>query len=431
VIYPKKPRKDFILIIFVVAVVASFNIIAFYCVSAKNDNSQIVLKKHFAQKIEHLIARDFKNIFQSNLDATDFIIIKNFILKDREIGAEKVYISNNILSLEKNYKHIMVDISNISKMLDAFAEDVFLYSISINDNIIFSNNQEVLIDQEPLTIHLGDNYLMKIKVQHYDNSSFVIQDKLRTSSHVFIILAISIAFICACSFVILYFYRQKRELVKSRISLNNAIIFLKQNKKFILRCYQYSKSQTSSKLQDYFPLSIISEKPNNQVHVLILESVINEIQNYFDVYREFYQINSKIEFISDFNVIKSVLSEDEMHQLLISMIYNVLYFNKNNAKIQNIALEIQEDRIIIFSSGVKLNQKYAIQASEMIFYESVNPYLLKLGQILVLLTRHGIECEIVPESNGTSISIIFAESIASSLQKDNVVINFKQRKHKK
>jgi glutaredoxin-related protein len=219
--------------------------------------------------------------------------------------------------------------------------------------------------------------------------------------------------------------------VKSRISLNNAIIFLKQNKKFILRCYQYSKSQTSSKLQDYFPLSIISEKPNNQVHVLILESVINEIQNYFDVYREFYQINSKIEFISDFNVIKSVLSEDEMHQLLISIIYNVQYFNKNNTKIQNISLEIKEDRIIIFSSGVKLNQKYAIQASELIFYESVNPYLLKLGQILVLLARHGIECEIVPESNGTSISIIFAESIASSLQKDNVVINFKQRKHKK
>ena len=82
----------------------------------------------------------------------------------------------------------MVDISNISKMLDAFAQDVFLYSISINDNIIFSNNQEILIDQEPLTIHLGDNYLMKIKVQHYDNSSFVIQDKLRISYHIFIIL---------------------------------------------------------------------------------------------------------------------------------------------------------------------------------------------------------------------------------------------------
>ena len=133
-IYHKKLRKDFLLIIFVVVLVAVFNIIVFYFVSAKNDNSQILLKKHFAQKIEHLIARDFKNIFQSNLDATDFIIINNFILKDREIGAEKVYISNNILSLEKNYKHIMVDISNISKMLDAFAQDVFLYSISINDN---------------------------------------------------------------------------------------------------------------------------------------------------------------------------------------------------------------------------------------------------------------------------------------------------------
>lgn len=303
-IYPKKLRKDFIFIIFVVAVVAVFNIIVFYYASAKNDNSQIALKKHFAQKIEHLIVRDFKSIFQSKLDTTDFIIIKNFILKDGEVGAEKVYISNNILSFKKNYKHLMVDISNISKMLDAFAQDVFLYSISLNDNIIFSNNQEGVIDQEPLTIHLGDNYLMEIKVQHYDNSSFVIQDKLRTSSHVFIILAISIAFACVCSFVILYFYRQKRELSKSKISLNNAIIFLKQNKKFILRCYQYSKSQTSNNLQDYFPLSIISEKQNNQIHVLILEGVIDEIKNYFDIYREFHQINSKIEFVSDLKAIK-------------------------------------------------------------------------------------------------------------------------------
>jgi len=101
VIYPKKLRKDFIFIICVVAVVAVFNIIVFYYASAKNDNSQIALKKHFAQKIEHLIVRDFKSIFQSKLDTTDFIIIKNFILKDGEVGAEKVYISNNILSLEK------------------------------------------------------------------------------------------------------------------------------------------------------------------------------------------------------------------------------------------------------------------------------------------------------------------------------------------
>jgi hypothetical protein len=267
VIYSKKLSKEFISIFLVILIVAVTNYVSFLFFLDKSEESLQELKKHFAQKIERLIAEDFSKILASE-DTTDFLLIKNFIVENRENNDGNLYISNNILRIERHNKRLTVDVSNIGKLLDYFAKNTFIYEVNIGDVTIFSNVQGEISEEAQLVTFLSKYHQMKIKVKHDDSSTFITQSNLKLSRLTYAMVLTSIVVVMILIFIILYLSKQKNELSKTSDLLKNAKLFLKENKKFILRCYQHSKKQSPKECQEYFPISIVSENSDKKFYIV-------------------------------------------------------------------------------------------------------------------------------------------------------------------
>ena len=113
-------------------------------------------------------------IFQHNYTTNDLSIIRNY---SHEIDSQNttsvsqvVYISNNTLHVKTANEYLILDLSNIKQILDAISENVFLYSLSINNKQILTNTLVDLTDNMLLSTPITKNLLLTLSLKH----SFII-----------------------------------------------------------------------------------------------------------------------------------------------------------------------------------------------------------------------------------------------------------------
>lgn len=409
---------------------AYIGLLLIFCVSAnifmckklneEEENLNQVFLQFYADEIRRLILKDFQKIFQRGYRITDLSIIKNFnyeIIDENKklVSPQVIYSSNNTLHIQKENKYLIIDLLNVKKILDDLSRGLFLYTLKINDKEILTNTSRDLTNNVLLSALITQDIALNISLRHHKNSPFIILNETKIKTQISQILYLSVIIFFIGALMLFLLSKQKRALEIEKTHKKNILLFLDKSKEFVIQCYEYSKNfklreQDETKEEkgysDYFPLAIAFENQKNKKVILSIDKIVEPIREYFVCYKAHYQLNNIELDIVYLNLRKIAIPFDYevFYQIVVSIICNLINFNKKSSSRRKIVINFKKAQITISSEGLKLNKEYAIKASEMIFQDYANPYLMNFGQIFVIFNKFNIKTDVFYENNGTVIS---------------------------
>ena len=395
------------------------NIFFYESLKAEEEKLQLLFLKMYAEKVEGFILQDFQKALEPHYKAKDFSGIQNFATKtgnNKKLPHKAIYLSNNILHVKKGDKYLIVELSNIKKILDGLASNLFFYTIKINNEQVLTNTVSALVNSLSHNYSITEDIILDISIEHDKLSKPILFLNARVKVKFLQTLFLSIGLFFVGVVMILRFIKQEKELGLEKNHKNDILLFLDKDREFILKCYEYSKKSKSvmqnevegAYYNDYLPLSIIHDINKSQLIEININKIAHAIKDYFSSYKAYHQLdNVKLDVIHD-NIKNIIVPFDNevFYQIVISIIYNLMNFNKKSSDNRKIEIYFSKEQIIISSDGLKLNKEYAIKASETIFLDTANPYLLNFGQIFVLFNNINIRFDVDYTRNGTVITII-------------------------
>ncbi|WP_341763565.1 hypothetical protein [Candidatus Tisiphia endosymbiont of Beris chalybata] len=420
--------------------------------------------------IRHYIWREY--YYQNSLKLEEHhYLVKSLIIDKLNINhiLNDQLVSDKISLLKKHIKnHVFVSKDHlpdsdglpyitIQELLEILLGQTFKYVITINNQHVISNglinSNNSLIKKYPITNDLS--YIILIKID--PNSNYEQQAIVRINHQILLINRGSVFIFLVFSIIIFYLLNRDRKikihteqlqfnLTNSILLSENISLFHKINEEFILKCYQYFKNCAHKNLLDttnieehgynneYFPLPIMTSATMDNVsdHEIVLDSIILDLKNYFKGYTAYYGSNITLDITSTIDKITVPFEYEVFNQIIISLLSNILYFNKNTDKQRCIKLVFQNNLIICSSEGFSLDQNLAIRYSEKIFNDTANLYILNLGQIFILLKNSQINYSVIRNGHSTAIEIkldnMKLESNSKSAQTAKVIKLNKYRK---
>ena len=341
-----KTSIHLIYIVILLIICILINISVYYKTIQDEREYQSHLLDCYAERIGKLISKDFKKIFQHGYKLSDLSIITNFTYKafdEIKPHMQEIYVSNNTLHIKNETGCLIIDISNVKKILDDISKDLFLYSLSINGEKILTNTLNNLKNNKLLSIPITQDTMLSISGEHYKYSPLIMLSDVNIKNKAAYTLFISSIMFFIGIFIIFWLLRQKMKLIVEINHKKNILLFVNKEREFITQCYEYSKKSRNNLLyqdeikteyhDEYLPLSIVSEDEELKEVELLIERIIEPIQDYFLYYKSYYDIEN-VEL--DFNFIKlkyiTVPFDYEVfYQIFISIIYNLMNFNKKSS----------------------------------------------------------------------------------------------------
>jgi hypothetical protein len=92
-------------------------------------------------------------------------------------------------------------------------------------------------------------------------------------------------------------------------------------------------------------------------------------------------------------------------QIIISLLFNVLYFMRGGTHVRKFSINFQEDRVVITYDSFAANEKHMCQWSEDIIQYLGNPHVLNCRKIFQLIKKSGLSYEVIPEQGNNIITI--------------------------
>jgi cbb3-type cytochrome oxidase subunit 3 len=244
-----------------------------------------------------------------------------------------------------------------------------------------------------------------------DNSIFKNSEGARILLNVIYNITISLIFLMLLISAICLLYREKHKKHLVQEEKRRLLKFIKEENLFVIRCYQYSLNHRNEKrTEDYFPLPIIANTEKSFVKIRAsTEAIKKTLQNLFLFYEKHNyknECNFNIE-INNNTFFDIPFHSEVLEQIIISVIYNFFIFNKTNKEKQTISIKLEKNSFQVKSTGIKLTKEIAIKASERVFFDSLNPFILKFSQIFGIFEKHKIDYLVEYDDKGTQISFSF------------------------
>jgi hypothetical protein len=433
----KQLEKDWLfnfirVVLFIVMIFIIFNIYVFHVLNDEFGDRKNKHLKFYSEAIESIIFKDLELVLSSQKPVVNFNIFSDIETKECSKEKTSVKTTYNTLVFENKTYCTSMNLSRYRDFLQNLSKNVFLYSISINNHNMITNNFEKKTKEYSNIINILDKYQLSLELSCLDNSEFVIYERNKLILGIIRSLVSSLLSVILISVFAFFYFRAKRDKRKILLSTDELKEFVKQESNFIIKCYQYSlKQNIFQDGEDYFPLPIMTNKamPVSKIRIST-EYVKRLLEDFFQFY-ENYHNNENYLFKTDLptNVFFEIPFDKEVFaQVVISIIYNISLFNKNTNGGQKIIVNFNNNVLTIFSSGLKLNSEILITASEQIFFKSANPFILKFSQIFGILNQYGISYEIDYNQEGTKAIIQFQSSNIKNKTNDEKIIDLSQYK---
>jgi hypothetical protein len=374
-----------------------------------------------------------KSIIIDNITLLKQIKFKDIHDKNIKISMIRSYIKDQIFVSKPSDNSMLSNVSsgyvNLQELLNDTASSTFNYMITINNHKIVSNGNISLGDSlNTLTSEqykIDKDLMCNVIVAVNPNSIYAKQLQKRSSEQIISILTVSNLILFSLFFVIYYYVNKqkklKEELEEVKIRLDESykrnkqiVHYTEKNKEFILSCYKYSKNLVfksrvgvlleesiiiDNKNEEYLPLPIMSKEKKSIINAILMQSIINDIKDYFYGYEALYNTKINLKVTTSIETITVPFEYEEFNQIIISLFLNILHFNKGADKSKYIKLFFKKNTIICSSNGFLLNKELAIKYSEKIFNDIGNPYLMNLRQIFILFKTYNIDCEVTTNNN--------------------------------
>jgi len=120
---------------------------------------------------------------------------------------------------------------------------------------------------------------------------------------------------------------------------------------------------------------------------ILPSEIFDNIENYFNSYLVHNNLKKiKLSFFCKGDEEISIpFAKELLNQLFISIIFNLLNFSKKSEDTKSIKVTFTNSVFTLESNGFQLNKQIAIMASQRIFYDSCNPFILNFNQIIGIL----------------------------------------------
>lgn len=373
----------------------------------------------------------------------------NKILRIKEYIKDNILFPKSSLSTNRYSSHYLTYIT-LQEMLNVISKQNFIYNIKLNEYHIISNGNIEANSNITRKYLVSKNLVCSIELGINPTAPYEKQAITKLNRQMlWFMLGSGIIFILVIIGIIYLFNRDKkikRQLEQLQSDLheniqrsNDILLFHKVNEEFILKCYQYSKNSMYKNFlgrvdlnhnieqkhnNEYFPLAIesLEEKKENSFKVE-LNSVILDIRNYFKGYTACYNSNIILNIENTVDHLVVPFEQEIFNQIVISILSNILYFNKDAENRRYVKIIFQENMLVYSSNGFRLDKNLAIRYSKKIFNNTANLYILNLGQIFLLLKDFQINHSVIRKDDQTIIEI----KIDSVISKQNN-INAQQAK---
>lgn len=364
------------------------------------------------------------------------LIVNNLNTLFQTLNKEQNSSIDQVLAAKEHIKNYLVTHNlpylTFQELINELFAQTFNYAITVNDQPIISNGLTDYSNSITKEYLISRDLLLKVIIQINPDSYQEQQALAQINNDVLIIIVgSSIVFFISIAILLLVLNRSRRlqaklarlelELANSIARSNNLSLFYKINEEFILKCYQYFKASINTnflhKLDisdseseyngEYFPVPIATFASQKKIapHEIELSPIILDLTHYFNGYIAYYGANITLSIVNKIDKLVIPFEFEIFNQIMMSMLANMLHFNKNTINNRYIKLIFQEDTIICMSDGFRLDQNLLIRYSEKIFNDTANLYILSLGQIFILLKRLQLAYIINRNNSSTTIEI--------------------------
>jgi hypothetical protein len=404
-----------------------FNTYIFYNRKAELLERKIIYLQFYSEAIKSILVQDLKTIVSSEELIQNLSVFNNLEIRKCTSVIPAIEATYNTLTIGRSNNCIRMNLSLLREFLRNLSDKLFLFSIKINNKMIITNNLDGKIKEYISSEIFSDQHDLSVELTTLDNSTFMLFENNKLILQTCYSIIISLLVIICFAFIVIMFFREKDKKQDALLSKEKLLQFIKVENDFIISSYQYSlQHRNIAKGEDYFPLPIVEniDKVASKVRIST-EDVERILKNFFDLYKNHYNEN---QYHVNTNFPKNTFFEipfdqEVMEQLLISMIYNIFIFNKNNLKEKSIIVSMENDMLNICSTGLKLTAAIAVKASERVFFDSVNPFILKFNQIFGILDMYQIKHSVEYSDEGTKISMKLTSFEDSKKIHDGKVVN--------
>ncbi len=379
-----------------------------YLLNVKKEKQEVFIEGN-GEGIMNIITNDIKFIFDSNPNLSKTSLIKNHTIIKKQ-GYSNNSVIGNILSVNRNGENIIVDLQPIASLVHSILNKNFFYKIVFNGNTIISNieDREFIYSK---TRQINAENSITIKLDYRPTSLYLQKYREEFNNQFLVVLSALVLGILLTVPILFYFTGKIYKLKAANIELLVAHKAAQLNMDYIKSCQQLEQ-------QNKLPLilSVRSHNTNNVDLLLMME----ELKTYTLAYTARCRYKFELELISEVKFLQINFDEVILKQLIISLLYNILYFMRGANHIKRFSVKFNQDSISFIYDSFAANEEHMINWSKGLFQHLTNPYILDCQGVFQLIKNCKLDYKIIPDQGKNEI-IIFLE------QKQEVgrVIRFK------
>ena len=361
--------------------------------------------------IKNLILTDLKLIFNQSSDLNQISILKNYSY----ISPLKVKkgIIGTVFYVNRGRDTIIFDLQPLIFLIDSILKQSFYYQISLNDSVLVSNAEEKSFfyikkyqvnEENFLTIKLTP----KINSNFKQNQEMIFKDQVVT-----LIITLTLLFFLLSLFVI---YLLGKKISYDR--LKKKVFSMEKN--FNLNI-DYVKSCVSLIREE--KITTILPVKTSQINEIKISDIIEEIKASVYVFTARFGYKFELRLVSLISNIRVKYDLIIFRQIILSLLYNIMYFMRGGEHKKRFSIEFQKDKIIMIYDSFAANEQHMSKWSRELFQHIGNPYILECEGVFQLIKNCGLSYEINPKQGMNEI-IIFLN------QNEDIgrVVNFYKKK---
>lgn len=366
----------------------------YYFVQVKQEKEEAFIQGS-QTGIYKLVVTDLRLIFDQSQDLNKLSILKNY--SHVKALDQNYNIIGNVIYVNRGGETIIFDLQPLISLVNSILEQDFYYQIMLNSNILITNAEDITFFYVS-THKIQEGNFVSIKLTLKPDSLYILdclqyfRTKVLTmfwGSGLFFVLVIPLVF---------YIMR----ITEKFKQLNDKILILNQATELNLN---YIKECQETEQYGDLPIQLsVSEENTGKIDT---KNILKEIKIYILSYTT--RINYKLEAhlvseISDINLkCKSIVFK----QIIISLLYNILYFMRGGEHIKKFLVKFRDDCVIFNYDSFAANEEHMCRWSQGLFEHLGNPYILDSQKIFESIKNCNLSYRVIPKQGNNEIIIFF------------------------
>ncbi len=386
--------------------------------------------------IQKLIIDDIKGLFFDDVSTNNIKSVDNVSCLRCSNNDRDVRITHNSLQIKVENRCKIIEISKIRELLNLLSNKQYFYSIRINEELLLTNlihdNKQYFYKKDIL---LPKGYKISIELSLINDSEFILNKKRYSLKLVKILFLYSFIFVVMITTLFFLYLYERNKKLGIIIDIANIKTFASEQNKFTIECYNFLLKQRKSINEcsdDYFPLPLIDDIMQKKSVNIYVNEVFDCIKKYFAYYNQYFNTNN---IVFNFNTLDEELNipfeKELLKQILISTIFNLLNFSRKKLGSIYLKIDFCDNTFLISSNGFKLTKEIIIIASEKIFYDSFNPFIINFNQIIGILNRYNIKIDVYYNETESIVRVDFSGDSTVAQNDNGKIINIEKYRRKK